>query len=61
MRSQPYLFFYPDPLKEKGEEADIKKKQHSNKTPQKLGKSFKKSQSSVCFSFYRPPSKVTQG
>lgn len=58
------LLLYYDPLKEKGEEADTKRKKkkraHPNKTPQKLGKSFKKSQSSVCFSFYRPPSKFTQ-
>lgn len=38
MRPQPYLFFYCDPLKEKGEEADIKKKpkkQKNNQNPPK--------------------------
>lgn len=63
-RPQAYLFFYHDPLKEKGEAADIKKKnqnQDPNKNLQMLGKGFKKSRSSVCFSFYRPPSKFTQG
>lgn len=56
------LLLHSDSLTEKGEEADTKTKIKSapKQTPQKPGRSFKKSQSPVCFSFYRPPSKFTQ-
>lgn len=40
-RSQPYLFFYHDPLKEEGEAADIKKNK-TNKSQTKTSKCWVK-------------------